>query len=122
MILTDVFNDLADETIKIKSKSDNALKSDHNAEQLQNVFDEAQKKIQNAVIKTQECNKRAECYIAISQYREENLKQKHIEKHGYFGTSDQSQKSTQSPRRKLNIKHTISLNDDLEVSYFHSTS
>jgi hypothetical protein len=51
-----------------------------------------------------------------------NLKQKHIEKHGYFGTSDQSQKTTQSPPRNHTIKHIISLNDDLEVSYFYIPS
>jgi hypothetical protein len=52
------------------------LKSDHDAEQLQNIFDEAQKQLQNAVIKTQDCNKRAEIYIAVSQYREEKSKTK----------------------------------------------
>lgn len=61
----------------------------------------------------------AEGYIAISQFREDKRKQKVLEEHGYFGTSNQSQKQQKAHKFMHTTKEIDTLGDDMKVSYSH---
>lgn len=93
------------------------MKSDENAEKLQKVYEETEKQLKNAVKRIQDCNEKAEGYIAISQFREDKRKQKHYEEHGYFGTSNQSQNPLKEQKHRHSTKQVGVLVDEIKVSY-----